>query len=376
IALVRTAIAVGDRAAAEDLVRRAHAQKLAPVDLAWIDFEGAGAGGDLASSLAAMRKISALDPADVGLARSLATAETAAGDFREAAAVWKRITTGTPQDADAWNQLGYTLCWSGDYQGALAAIHEYARIRPAEPNPLDSEGDIHFWFGKFSEAAASYEAADARSPSFLNGGESYKAAWAKFRAGDTAGANVLFSKFQQTRTRANDPSISLFVADWQYRTGRTTEARSTASAALQKESRPPVRAALAAQMALWDLMEGNRAAAAKDVLAGGNSGITPSDLIVRFAALPSASAAEWAARAEKGLGAPQLAGIRRTALGYALILDGKRDAAIPVWEEIVAKASGTDFFARVMLAHLKKQQPTVAVIPDPVNLNPFAVLAE
>src|SRR3569623_1486408 len=97
--------------------------------------------------------------------------------------------------------------------------------------------------------------------------------------------------------------------------------------------------------------------------------------MVRFAALPSASAAEWMARAQKDLGAPQLAGIRSTALGYALNLDGKRDAAIHVWEEIAAKASGTDFFARVMLARLMKQQPTGAVVPDPINVNPFAALA-
>jgi tetratricopeptide (TPR) repeat protein len=376
IALVRTAIAAGNRTGAEDLARRAHAQKLAPVDLAWIDFEMARAGGDRAASLAAMRKVSALEPDDVGLARSLAATETAAGNFRGAAAVWKRITVSAPQDADAWNQLGYTLCWSGDYQAALAAIHEYARLRPSEPNPLDSEGDIHFWFGKYSEAAKSYSAAEAKSPSFLNGGELYKAAWAKFRAGDKTGADASFSKFREGRERAKDPSIALFVSDWQYRTGRTEEARTTANSALRTDSPPPVRAAIAAQMGLWDLIEGDRAAAAKDMAAGGNSGITPSDLILRFAALPSASAAEWAARAQKDLGAPQLAALRPMALGYALILDGKRDAAVPVWEEIAAKASGTDFFARVTLARLKKQQPAVAVVPDPVNLNAFAALAE
>jgi tetratricopeptide (TPR) repeat protein len=375
IALVRTAIAGGDRARAEDVARRAHAQKLAPVDLAWIDFESARASGDRAASLAAMRKVSELQPDDIELARSLAVAETNAGDFRGAVAAWKRITTSAPQDADAWNQLGYSLCWSGDYQGALAAIREYARVRPSEPNPIDSEGDIHFWFGKYSEAAKSYTAANVKSPSFLNGGELYKAAWSKFRAGDKAGADASFSGFQELRTRAKDPSVPLFVSDWQYRTGRAKEARDTANAALQKDS-PPVRAAAAAQIALWDLMEGDRAAAAKDVTAGGNSGITPSDLIVRFAALPSASAAEWTARAEKALSAPQLVAIRQTALGYALVLDGKRDAALPVWEEIAAKASGTDFFARVMLARLKKEQPAVAVVPDPVNVNPFAALAE
>jgi len=374
IALLRTAIAAGDRGGAEDVARRAHAQKLAPVDLAWIDFESATASGDRDAGLAAMRKISELEPDDIELARSLAIAETNAGDFRSAASVWKRITTSAPQDADAWNQLGYALCWSADYQGALAAIHEYARIRPAEPNPLDSEGDIHFWFAKYSEAAKSYTAANAKSPSFLNGGDLYKAAWAKFLAGDKAGADASFSGFQAGRTRVKDPSVPLFVSDWQYRTGRAKEARNTANAGLQKDS-PPVRAALAAQIALWDLIEGDRAGAAKDVMAGGNSGITPSDLIVRFAALPSASAAEWAARAQKDLSAPQVAAIRQMALGYALILDGKREAAIPVWEEIAAKASGTDFFARVMLARLKKQQPAVAVVPDPINVNPFAALA-
>jgi hypothetical protein len=375
IALVRTAIAEGDHAGAVDLAVRARQQKLAPVDLAWIDFESAAASGDRAAGLAAMRKVSELEPDDSGLARTLATAETTAGNFREAAGVWKRITVNAPHDVDAWNQLGYARCWSGDYPGALSAIREYARLRPAEPNPLDSEGDIHYWFGKYSEAAASYAAADAKSPAFLNAGESYKAAWAKFSAGDKAGADALFAKFHAARAKLNDPAAALVASDWLYRTGRAKEARAAANEALKKDSQPTRRAALAAQLALWDLLEGDRAAAPKDVMAGGNSGITAADLILRFAALPSASAAEWAARAEKDLAAPQLAGIRQAALGYALILDGKRDAAIPVWEEIASHAPATDFFARVVLAKLKKQQSAVAIVPDPLNLNPFAALA-
>lgn len=377
IALVRTAIVEGDRAGADELALRARAQKLAPVDLASIDYEIATARGDRAASLAAMRRVSELQPDDIGLTRSLATAESNAGNFREAANDWKRITVAAPQDADAWNQLSYALCWSGDYQGALTAVHQYARIRPAEPNPLDSEGDIHYWFGRFSDAAASYTAAEAKSPAFLNGGEFYKAAWAKFRAGDKAAADAMFARFQDSRTRAKDAAIPLFAADWLYRTGRAKEARKLAAAGLQQQdTQPAVRVGLAAQMALWDLMEGDRAAAAKDVIAGGNAGITPADLILRFAALPSASAAEWEARAQKDLGAPQLATIRTTALGYALILDGKREAAIPVWEDIVAKSPGTDFFARVVLARLKKQQAAGRVIPDPINLNQFAAITD
>ncbi|HVW08969.1 MAG TPA: hypothetical protein VHC90_10320 [Bryobacteraceae bacterium] len=377
IALIRTAIVNGDRAGAEELAQQAHTRNLAPVDLASIDYESAAARGDRAASLAAMRKVSGLEPEDASLARSLATAETTAGNFSQAANDWRRITSAAAQDADAWNQLGYALCWSGDYDGALAAVREYAKLRPAEPNPLDSEGDIDYWFGKFPEAAASYAAAEAKSPSFLNAGEFYKGAWAKFRAGDKAGADALFAKFQEGRTRSKDAAIPLFVADWLYRTGRAKEARKTAGDALrQQDTQPAVRAGLAAEMALWDLIEGDRAAAAKDVVAGGNAGITPPDLILRFAALPSASPAEWEERAQKDLGAPQLAGIRATALGYALILDGKRDAAIPVWEDITARAPGTDFFARVVLARLKKQQPPGRVIPDPINLNQFAAITD
>jgi tetratricopeptide (TPR) repeat protein len=376
IALVRSAIAQGDRVRAADLAHRAHQQRLDPSDLAWIDFETTAAGGDRTASLDAMRKVSELDPDDSGLARSLAAAETTAGNFREAADVWKRITANSPGDADAWNQLGYTLCWSGNYREALGAIHEYGRLRPDEPNPLDSEGDIHYWFGKYAEAAESYTAAGAKSPAFLGGGEFYKTAQARFRAGDKAGADASFAKFKEVRGRAKDPMVALFESDWLYRTGRPQEARAAAEEALKAQSQTSVRVGLAAQMALWDLLEGNRAAATKDVAAGGNSGITPASLILRFAALPSASAAEWTARAAKDLGAPQLAGIRTTALGYALILDGKREAAIPVWEEIVSHAPGTDFFARIILAKLKKQRSAATMIPDPVNLNQFAALAD
>jgi tetratricopeptide (TPR) repeat protein len=321
-----------------------------------------------------MWKVFELDTGDTSLARSLAENETSAGNFTQAAAAWKRLTSANPGDANAWNQLGYTLCWSGDYAGALAALREYARLRPAEANPLDSQGDAHYWFGKFSDAAASYSAAAAKIPGFLNGGDFYKAAWARFEAGDKAGAEALFGKFRERREKANDQSIEIFAGDWLYRTGHPKEAVALLRDASGKEGTPAIHAGISAQLAVLDLLAGDRAAAFKDAAEIGASTVTPGELLVRFAAMPSAPVSEWEARAARFFAAPAFAGLRASALGYALILDGKKQAALPVWQEIVNQSPANDFFARAVLTRLKDQPVEHSAPPDPVNLNPFAAV--
>lgn len=379
LGLVRTLMATGDRARAVSVIEQARAQKLAPVDRANLDFEEAGLENDRAASLAALRKMYTLSAGDNDLGRSLAQAETAGGNFREAAAVWKKLTVDTPADTNAWNQLGYTLCWGGDYAGALAAIRHYATLRPNDSNPLDSEGDIHYWFGKFSLAASSYLAAHARSSAFLEGGGLYKAAWAKFRAGDKTGAETLFGQFRDLREKAGDHSVVLFAGDWLYRTGRPQEAIALLRDAAAKKSGPndaAISAVAAIQLTVWDLLAGDRAAAAKDAATLGNAGLTPAALLARFATLPSASAGEWDARATHLLAAPQLAALRESALGYALIFDDKKQAAIPVWERIVKQSAGNDFFSRAVLARLKGQAAEHVMLPDAVNLNEFAAVPD
>ena len=376
VTLARALAAKGDRAQAAEVIAKAREQKLAPIDSAWLDVEDASLKGDRSSGLEAMRKLSAADPADVGLARTLAGTETTAGNFAQAAAAWKRMTVRLPDDADSWNQLAYTLAWSGDYGGAVAATREYARIRPNDANPVDSEGDIHYWFGKFAEASVSYATAAAKAPGFLNGGEFYKAAWAKFRAGDKAGAETLFTKFREAREKLKDPSVVMFAADWLYQTGREKEGRALLEASRQGDAAQPpaIRAAIAAELATWDLVAGDRAAANKEIAGGGNAGISPGDLVVRFAAMPTASAAEWQARATQLLAAPQLAPIRSTALGYALILDGKKQAAIPAWQDVVRQTPATDFASRDILARLQGRPSNYNSPPDPMNFNPLAIV--
>jgi Flp pilus assembly protein TadD len=377
VLLARTYVALGDRAHALDLIAQARAHKISALDQAWLNFDSAALGADPAASLAAMTQVAKLDATDGVLARALAEADTAAGHFAEAADVWKRLTKESPGDVNAWNQLGYTLSWSGDYAGALAAVAEYGRLRPADANPLDSRGDIQYWFGKYSDAAGSYLAANAKTPGFLSGGELYKAAWAKYLAGDKTGGDALLAQFREIREKAKDPSIDLFSASWLYRTGRAQEAVALLrKTTIQDAPVIPaiVRAEIAAQLAIWDLLAGDRASAAKDVAIGGATGLTSNDLLVRFAALPSASTAEWESRAAHI--APQLAALRNPALGYALILDGKKQAAVPVWEEIVKQSTATDFLARAILTRLKGAPLDHAAPPDPANPNPFLAIPD
>ncbi len=375
--LARTYVGLGDRAHAEDVIAQARAHKIPAIDQAWLNFESAALSNDRAASLAAMSKVADLDPSDGVLARALADADTAAGRFADSAGVWKRLTKDSPDDVNVWNQLGYALSWNGDYAGALAAIAEYARLRPNDANPLDSRGDIQYWFGKYADAADSYVAANAKTPGFLNGGELYKGAWAEFLAGDKNAADALLNQFRDVREKAKDPAIDLFAASWFYRTGRAQDAIALLRKTPASDSpaiSPIIRAEIATQLAVWDLLAGDRASAAKDVAAAGTTGLTPNDLLIRFATLPSAGAAEWAARAAHI--EPQLAVLRDPALGYALILDGKKQAAVPVWEEIVKQSPGTDFFARAILARLKGASVDHTVVPDPVNLNPFAAIPD
>jgi hypothetical protein len=69
-------------------------------------------------------------------------------------------------------------------------------------------------------------------------------------------------------------------------------------------------------------------------------------------------------------------GLRRLALGYALVLDHRNEAAIPIWNEIAKQAAATDFFARAMAAKLEGRKPLQAPLPDSVALNPFGALLD
>jgi Tfp pilus assembly protein PilF/TolB-like protein len=377
VALAVQNMSLGNRAAAKDLIERARHRKLDALSQANLDLGAADLTEDRAARIAAMRKIVSLSPGDVLLLRSLAEGETAGGQFAAAAADWKKVTDQLPDDLPAWNSLGYARSYAGDYTGALTALREYERLRPKEANPSDSIGDLNYSFGKFSEAAASYLQAYTKQPDFQQAGDLYKAAWAKFRAGDKPGADALFSRFrtERAKARASDGLTELLAEDWLYRTGRGKEATAALRKVVSETSSAPLRADALAQLTIWDLLQGDRAQAARDAIDIGPKVTSAPVYMARFAAQPSAPAAEWEMRAERMIPSSMTA-LRQLALGYALLLDGRREAALPVWGRIVSTTAATDFFARAVYARLRGKTIDRPVLPDPVNLNQFAAILE
>lgn len=378
-------MARGDRTAATAAIARAHNQKLDPLSLARLNLEAANMQPDPAARIDALRKISLLSPGDTTLLRNLAEAETTSGRFNAASADWKKLTVTFPEDPSTWNSLGYTLSYKGDYPGASAAFQEYARIRPKDPNAYDSLGDLNYIFSKFKEAADSYLQASRIQPDFGRYADLYKAAWARFKAGDKPGADALFAQFRAAREKISDRSIAIVAADWLFRTGRKPEAvaglRMALAADVPEASSPGAlqdatwRANGYALLTIWDLLASDRAQAAKDSLAMGSRVIDAPMLVARFAALPSASADEWKARVDRMI-APALAPLRPLALGYALILDGHKEAALPVWEMIVKDRPATDFFTRAVYNHLQGKPPERPLVPDPASFNQFLAVLE
>lgn len=375
VTLAALEAARGDRDAAQEVVDRARREKISPLSLARLNLESANLQSDRQARIEALRKVVALSPGDTTLLRNLTEAETADGEFEAAAADWKKLVAAFPQDPALLNNLGYTLSYAGDYKGALAALEEYARQRPKDPNPQDSLGDLNYSFGKFQDAARYYLRAQNLQPDFQRYGDLYKAAWATFNAGDKTGADKLFAQFREQREKGHDTLISLVTADWLYRTGHKPEAFDSLRVIIAEALSPVLRSNAWSQMTIWELLDHQREQAAKDSLSIGPRLSEAPMFIARFAALPSASAEQWQDRAER-LIPPAMAQLRPSALGYALILDGKREAALPLWGQIVNKAAATDFFVRAIYARLQGKQVTRPLLPDPSTFNPFRAVPD
>jgi hypothetical protein len=71
-----------------------------------------------------------------------------------------------------------------------------------------------------------------------------------------------------------------------------------------------------------------------------------------------------------------MAALRPLALGYALLLDGKREAALPVWEKIAAQTRATDFFAQAVNTRLHGKRIEHPLLPDPNEFNQFAAVLD
>jgi Tfp pilus assembly protein PilF len=328
----------GDRAGALEVVNQAAARgnAIAPIESARIAVVAAELHGDSAARQAGLKALVKLEPGNAATWQTLAQLALSRHDYKQSADSYRHAIELQPENATLLNDLGYAAAYGGDFDAGLAALRRYQQMRPSDANALDSLGDINLLAGRLREAETFYLQANQKNPEVLPtgaGSDLFKATMARAMTGDIAGADDLHKKFIESRTTAKDPNTPFRELEWLWLTGRRKQAYTQMQALagnFEHGSQQPAAAHAYAELALWSLMSGNRAAAAemaqKAVTLATQATAAP-PFISRFLAQPSASAEEWKARTERFIpNAAQSAG-RDQMLAYALLLDGKASAA-------------------------------------------------
>ncbi|MBZ5634145.1 MAG: tetratricopeptide repeat protein [Acidobacteriia bacterium] len=214
--------AAGDKQQASEIVARALRQPAlqSPVDRARLEFVSASLRQDGPAQQQALKALSQLMPHDSVLLRQLATEEMNARRFSEAARYYQDVIREDPDDTELWNLLGYAQAFAGDVASAQKSLERYGRDPSHAANALDSLGEASFLNGKFAEAEKYFLEAHAKSGALLGGGDLLKAAYARWFAGDPAGADQLFLRYAAFRTEQKDPLVPWRQAVWEYSTGR------------------------------------------------------------------------------------------------------------------------------------------------------------
>jgi tetratricopeptide (TPR) repeat protein len=236
---------------------------------------------------------------------------------------------------------------SGDLEAGIRALQRYQAVRPKDANPLDSMGDIQFMTGHLAEAENLYLQAHKKDRNALGDGDLMKAAAARLFRGDTAGADGLAKQYFDARTGAKDTLLPYRQAEWMWATGHRKEACQQLAAFAAGVQSGPLREVASranAELTMWNLLLGDRAAAARTAqqamaLAGPLSVAVA--VVAQFLTQPPASPAEWAARAEQRFGGNAMGGIKELALSHALLLNGHLQAAQVLLKQIYESGAGS-----------------------------------
>lgn len=304
--------------------------------------------GDTRGRIQGLQTLAKLTPGDPRVFRALGQTAVGARRYTEAAGYFRQSVTLEPEDGPTWNSLGYALAYAGDVDAATDSLRRYERISPADPNPLDSLGDAHYLNARFSEAEKFYLQATAKAGSGpAQSVALQKAAYARLLTGDRGQADALHERYVESLGAGGGPLGEHVRAEWEYLTGHREQAVDRLESWVSgppKEWFPLAHA----QIAIWKLDLGNRAAArrhaeqARD--AASNTASAPTRIMVLLALFitqPEASASEWALRAEGQFEAPGLAALKSLALAYALTFAGEYAAAAPHWKSLHEHAAPT-----------------------------------
>jgi Tfp pilus assembly protein PilF len=317
-----------DRAGAMAVLDQALARggSIPEVERTRLEAEAADLRGDSAARARALVALARLDPGDPIAWRSLAESAMSRHEYRQSVEAFQKSLEAEPDDVTVLNQLGYAAAYAGDLNAAVAALGRYRTLRPADANPLDSQADVNLLAGRLREAESLYVQADKKDRNFLGGGDLFKAAMARLMTGDVAGADALAKQYVDARAEAKDPVVEYRKAQWSWVSGRRQAACQRMEAFARGASDGPLREVASrayAELAMWNLVLGNRGAAAPLArqaasLAGPSSaGVA---MVAGFLAEAPASSSEWAVRAEQTFPAASQHPIKNFALAYALLL--------------------------------------------------------
>jgi Flp pilus assembly protein TadD len=329
--LAQERIRRGDRAGAAQAIEQALARgdRISPLDRARLELQSAEITADPAASQSALVKLSKLDPSDSAVWLALGQIAMNHHDYRQAVENLQKAAAIEPGEGTTWNLIGYAAAYDGQLETAMAALRRYEQLNPKEVNPLDSMGDVNLASGRLAEAERFYLEANRKDPNFINQGELLKAAMARLLTGDAAGADKIAAQYFDARQKAKDLLLDYRRAQWNWLTGHHKEAMQQMHAVVQAES-PDVAALAGAEIALWNLMLGDRAAAAQaaeKAMHGTSPTARGNAMVAAFLSMPPVSASEWSVRAEQVFGGQGQTQIRNFALAYALVLNKEFPAA-------------------------------------------------
>jgi tetratricopeptide (TPR) repeat protein len=297
--------------------------------------------------------------------------------YQQAVVAYGKLLEVEPEDANALNQLGYAAAYAGSVDTGLDALRRYQALRPTEANPFDSQGDVNLLAGRLREAETSYLQAAKIDPNFESGGDLWKAAMARLKSGDVAGADKLAQQYMEAREAAKDPVTECRRAEWSWVSGRRRSAWERLHTFARGAENGPLREFASrsySQLAIWSLVLGDRAAAGELAqkgaqLAGPSSGAAT---LVRFLAQPAASALEWSLRAERFFPGATGNSLKDLALAYALLLDKQFQPASLLLKQLYDSANlAADPSLPVMLAWTRLEAGSPTEAAPLLRLNPI-----
>ena len=336
-----------DDAAAAALLKQAFQHAPSPLEKARLDLEMAGLTNDIGGRLGALQELANTDPGNPEQWRALGETQFAVHHYPAAAAAFRKLTALDPRNQQGFNLLGYSLAYTGDLPGAVQALERYQALAPDDPNPIDSTGDVYLLSGRPQQAETYYLNAYRKNPKYLDGVDLFKAAVARLMTGDVAGAAAIHERYLKAIAGVPNRTPEMERIEWMWTTGERKEAGRQLLAfarAQEHESRRDLAARAYGELAIWTLLEGDRAAAAQIARSGlemGAGTVSADALLAGFLSQPQAPADEWQSRSEKLFRNPGLEAVDRLALACALLIDREYQPAANILQKLYDEGART-----------------------------------